>query len=89
MKKVVINSDFGGFGLSEQAEEWLKERGVEDPDDLERDDPLLVECVGTLGEEANGRFSELKIVEIPDDVDYLIEDYDGREHVAEKHRTWS
>jgi hypothetical protein len=24
MKKVVINSDFGGFGLSEQAEEWLK-----------------------------------------------------------------
>jgi hypothetical protein len=30
----------------------------------------------------------LEIVEIPDDVEYTIEEYDGLEHIAEKHRTW-
>jgi len=30
----------------------------------------------------------LAIVEIPDDVEYTIEEYDGNEHVAEAHRTW-
>jgi hypothetical protein len=27
-------------------------------------------------------------VEVPADVDWYIVDYDGQEHVAEKHRTW-
>jgi len=30
----------------------------------------------------------LKVVEIPDDVEWRIHDYDGAEHVYEKHRTW-
>jgi hypothetical protein len=41
-----------------------------------------------LGEAANGRCAELKVVEIPDDVEWQIEEYDGLEWVAEKHRTW-
>jgi len=28
-------------------------------------------------------------VEIPDDVKWHIHEYDGLEHVAEDHRTWS
>ena len=55
---------------------------------LERADPLLVECVETLGEDANGKFADLAIVTIPDDVDYEIDDYDGQESIHEKHRTW-
>lgn len=35
-----------------------------------------------------GRYAELKVVEIPDDVKWTIEEYDGWEHVAEKHRVW-
>jgi hypothetical protein len=35
-----------------------------------------------------GSFSELKIVNIPDDVEFQIEEYDGNEWVAEKHRVW-
>ena len=31
-----------------------------------------------------GEFS----VEIPDDVEWQIEEYDGTEHISEKHRTW-
>lgn len=54
-----------------------------------RDDPLLIECVETLGERASGSCSELKIVEIPADIEWTIEEYDGLEWVAEKHRTWA
>lgn len=56
--------------------------------DIERDDPALVQAVEELGERANGTHAELAIVEIPDDVEYTIEEYDGNEHVAESHRTW-
>lgn len=57
--------------------------------DLKRDDPVLIQVVEELGELANGRHAELKIVEIPDDVKWQIEEYDGLEWVAEQHRTWS
>jgi hypothetical protein len=42
-----------------------------------------------LGDVANGFAADLKIVEIPDGVDWEIEEYDGNEWVAEVHRTWS
>ena len=56
--------------------------------DLARDDPYLVAVVEELGERANGRHSMLKVVEIPADVQWEIDEYDGLEWVAEKHRTW-
>ena len=56
--------------------------------DLARDDPDLVAVVQELGNQANGRHAELKIVDIPDDVNWYVEEYDGREWVAERHRTW-
>lgn len=56
--------------------------------ELQRDDPDLVFVVKKLGEFVNTKFSHLKIVTIPDDVDWFIEEYDGVEWVAEKHRTW-
>lgn len=54
---------------------------------IERNDPCLVEVVEELG--VNGRYGDLKIVEIPDDVKWTIEEYDGNEWVAEQHRKWS
>lgn len=54
-----------------------------------RADPSLVTVVEELGFIANGEHSELKIVEIPDDIKWHIEEYDGNEWVAEDHRTWS
>ena len=56
---------------------------------IKRNDPILVEVVNELGEKADGTYSELKIVEIPDDVEWIIEEYDGNEWVAEDHRRWS
>lgn len=54
-----------------------------------RDDPDLVAVVEELGETANGVYSELKVVEVPYGVLWDINEYDGIEWVAEKHRTWS
>ena len=56
--------------------------------DIPRDDPALIQTVEDLGAESYGFCSQLTIVEIPDDVEWLIEEYDGNEWVAEKHRTW-
>lgn len=56
---------------------------------LPRNDPALVEIVERMGEAANGSYSKLKIVEIPDGVQWEIKEYDGNEHIAEVHRTWS
>ena len=57
--------------------------------DIDRSDPLLVKVVEELGEEANGSCASLKIIEIPNGVEWEIEEYDGNEWVSEKHRTWS
>jgi hypothetical protein len=56
--------------------------------DMVRDDPILIQVVEELGETANGRCASLKIVEIPNDVEWTIGEYDGQEWIAEKHRTW-
>jgi len=89
--KIVINCRFGGFGLSEEALLELRERkGNQNLSDWEiaRDDAVLVDIVERMGADANGPFSELKIVDVPDDVNWYIEEYDGCEWVAERHRTW-
>lgn len=57
--------------------------------DDKRTNPALIQVIEELGEEANGRCSELKIIEIPDDVEYRIEEYDGIESVHEVHRIWN
>lgn len=56
--------------------------------DIPRDDPALVNVVRQLGSKSWGEYAKLKIVKVPRDVDWYIEDYDGKEWVAEKHRTW-
>lgn len=56
--------------------------------EVPRDDPYLVRAVFELGEKANGDYSKLKIVEVPEEVEWTIEEYDGLEWIAEKHRTW-
>jgi hypothetical protein len=113
--KIVINSDFGGFGLSDEAMElYLTRKGIPfdkkpwkdkkfneyifvkpgTKDDLylqwemERDDPVLVQLVEELGEKADGRYAQLKIVEIPDGIEWVLQEYDGRESIHEKHRVW-
>jgi hypothetical protein len=93
-QKIVINTDFGGFGLSDEALELYKVL-MEIPLvtnlcywEIDRDDPVLIQIIEQLGDKANDRYATLKVVEIPDDVEWHIHEYDGMEHIAENHRTW-
>lgn len=55
----------------------------------DRSDPDLIAVIEEMGESANGWAAEIAIIDIPDDVEWHIHEYDGLEHVAENHRTWS
>lgn len=121
MPKVVVNSCYGGFGLSEKAilrygeikglnlvkiqtshgegedrfsSEHYAIDGIDDGDhyfsyhDIERHDPILVQVVEELGDEANDWATSLRIADVPDDAKWYIDDYDGIETVREEHRTW-
>ena len=102
MTKVVISTCYGGFGLSKEAqEEFAKRKGIDPGNytdygyeniqewEINRGDDDLISIVESMGASANSRFSELKVVEIPDGVEWTVEEYDGREWIAEVHRTWS
>ena len=84
MTKIVYNACFGGFGLSETAWERYRELGGQETDrrDINRADPVLVQVVEELGEEANTRFSELRIRDLPEGTKYRIDEYDGNESVC-------
>jgi hypothetical protein len=56
--------------------------------EIPRDDPVLVSVVQELGAAASDSMAELKIVEIPAAVKWEINEYDGREWIAEVHRRW-
>jgi hypothetical protein len=133
--KIVINTTFGGFGLSHKgimryaelkgiklysregyfSEEYYlvepevydkiyekcKVNGIvngiyEESNDLcfyehnlERNDPILVQVVEELDEESWGKYAELKVVNIPDNIEWYISDYDGVETIHENHEMWS
>ena len=94
MPKIVINTCYGGFGLSEQQLNEYKDRaGITDKSfsywHIARDCPHLVAMVEEGGTNIGGMYSDLRIVDVPDDVKWHIHEYDGLEHVAENHRTWS
>jgi hypothetical protein len=86
MAKVVYNSTFGGFSLSQLAADLLAKRKGWDESDtrptLPRHDADLVAVVEALGcETASGDFAALAIWELPDGARYRIDEYDGSESV--------
>lgn len=133
--KMVINSCYGGFGLSYRAVmRYAKLKGItlypwiddisrkvygekatiDNPEiikhystspvaengegwgdgayfserDIERTDPILVQVVEELGKDSFGRYAELRVVDIPDGVEWELDDYDGIETIHEKHQSW-
>lgn len=102
MSKIAISICHGGFNLSHKALlKYAELKGIKNydemgdfgwlvSDDIERNDPALIETLETIGLlDCNGALSNINIVEIPDDVIWEIEEYDGNEWVSEVHRRWS
>ncbi len=84
---VVINTCYGGFGLSKAARDMLNELGFVadseyDYNRIARHDPRLIKVVRKLGQEAEGDYAALHIARIKGNK-YIIEEYDGVEGVQE------
>jgi hypothetical protein len=102
--KIVINRCWGGFSLSKKVLNKLG-IDCEDYDYVEngsfgivdehnyqayRAHPPLIEAILEVGlYESAGPHSQLKIVEVPDDLKWYIDDYDGMEVVHEVHQSFS
>ena len=69
------------------AKEWDESLAVYDSD-IPRDDHCLVQVVEELGDEANNRFAKLIVVEVPDNIEWYVDEYDGAETIRENHREW-
>lgn len=78
-----------GLNSGQWNDSWgFYENGAFYDREIARNDPVLVEIVEQMGNKASGSYAKLSIVEVPDDVDWCIEEYDGNEWVSESHRTW-
>jgi hypothetical protein len=91
--KLVINKCYGGFGLSDAAIDQIRDLGGPYANTAQwasenRSHPILVEVVQNLGSAAFGECAKLAIVEIPDGVEFEIDEYDGIEKVRECSRSW-
>ena len=100
--KVAINRCFGGFCVNQEVYAKLgikwdgygfldnEALGIESDNYLAwRSDKRLIMAIEKIGEDAaGGSHSALRIVEIPDDVDWEVDEYDGMESIHEKHRIW-
>ena len=55
----------------------------------DRSNKELIETIEELGEsESSGQHASLEIVEIPDGIEWDIDEYDGVESIHEIHRSW-
>ena len=84
----IENLPFVHYSTAEAKNERTLNDSYFSTSDIPRDDPALIQVVQELGDAANVDVSTLSIVEIPDGTEWEIEEYDGMEWVAEKHRTW-
>ncbi len=74
-------------GEHEDNEDFWKDHYL-DYGSPERNDPVLIQVIEELGDEASGVCAKIEIVDVPEDVSWNIQEYDGQEWVAEEHRTW-
>jgi len=91
--KIIINTCYGGFCFSRAAIDLYVKRGgmfmkQEHDSDL-RTDPVMIQIVEQMKGHAADKVSHLVVITIPDDIEWYVDQYDGIEWVAEKHRTWN
>ena len=91
-KRDWISDIYNKVSVEEATDIFSKDFGeilVDDNDDIDdyyiypsfvRHDPVLVQVVEELGEKANGRCADLKVIEVLSDR-YYIDEYDGMEWV--------
>lgn len=100
--KVVTNRCFGGFSCSKKLydELGMKYDGfgyisngdlgiVDEDEDAYRVDERLISAILKIGvDTASGESANLEVVEIPDSIEWQIDEYYGWESIHEQHRSW-
>lgn len=100
--KIAVNKCFGGFEVSEAVYAELGKKwdgyghlensdfGIEDDNYLAyRSHPKLIAAIEKVGEiAASGSFAKVRIVYVPDGIEWEIDECAGIETVDEKHRSW-
>lgn len=87
MNKVLYNSCYGGFGVSQALIDHIFVKyGIEiksySIEPFERHDPRLIESVLEVGlEESSDRCAKLEIYDLDEHKKYYIDEYDGYESV--------
>lgn len=93
MKKIAYNGALGVFDLSDQAIEMLKKLNVKEEylnrySNIKRDNIFLIKVIEELSELSSRNPGDIKIIEIPDDVNWAIIEFDGSEFIVDKDRVW-
>ena len=80
--EVLCNHCYGGWGMSDKANELYKIRKTEKYLS-KRSDPILIQIYKELGDEFDGKYSKTGIEKIPKKYEnhYYISEYDGLEKV--------
>ena len=90
---IKMKSWFYFYSFKDLGDETIKDIVIQDEvetldlDAQHREDPILIQIVEELGEEASGFAGTLRVVEIPDELangNYMIDDYDGWETLHAK-----
>lgn len=78
--KIVLNKCYGGFGIKHKYKDQFR---IASSDEISRTDKRLIAIIESLGtNEVSAIRSELKVIEIPDNVYYEIIKYDGYEYIV-------
>ena len=100
--KIVKNKCLGGFSLTEAVYKELgiawdgygylynEDLNLDsDNYNLYRADKKLIAAIEKIGlEESAGKHASLKIIDIPDDIDWYISESEGIETIHEDHQRW-
>lgn len=77
-------SRFSKYHETDKVEKWSGDNWY-----AIRTNPDVIECVEVLGSKiASSGLAEIRVAEVPDGVEWEIDDYDGIETIREKHRSW-
>jgi len=100
--KVVLNKCFGGFGVSKEVYKELgikwdgygylrnEDFNIKSDDYMKyRFNKKLIKAIEKIGlEKSSGKFAKLEIIDVPNDLEYEWNEYDGVETIHEKHKSW-
>ena len=79
---IVTHSSMGKYAILRTHD------GVSKWDREFRTHPDVIAVIEALGKGANGMCASLDVVEIPDGIEWDIDDHDGIETIHEEHRCW-